>query len=72
MSRVIASYANLLGKCEVNRKSAVKSPQVVRLVKNGQVHSQRCVGCSGLEYKNKRIQPRMTRSFQHKKGCKYA
>jgi hypothetical protein len=72
MPKMIANYANSYGKSQINLKSNIKLPQKIRLINNGQLHSQRCK-CSGIEIKNRKFQPVMVKGeVKHRKECKYA
>lgn len=70
--RMIASYNNTFGNCEVNRRQSVKMPQRVRLVRDGVLIGETCPNCSGYELKNRKVQVRLMSDFAHMKGCKYA
>lgn len=71
---LIASYSNLLGKPEVNTKSAIQVSNRVRIIRNGEVLSQKCAYCSKLQVKigvgisKQTFKPNGV--ISHTKGCK--
>lgn len=66
-----ANYVNILGKPQVNQKQQIAISSRIAIVKNGKIFSQRCLGCTDYEIKNRKVQPRMMEKISHKKGCKY-
>jgi hypothetical protein len=68
-----ANYSNLLsGKRSKPLQSSISQPGKVRLIKDGNLHSERCVYCGVRDFdmRKHKLIPRMETKVQHKKGCK--